>query len=97
MKSRRVLVSWIGDTDLKSTGHDPKINEPIGPIASTLETEAFDAAEFIYNYPDERVLPYIDWLKSQTDVPVNAKFVNLSSPTNFSEIYLQASKHLSSF
>ncbi|MDF4657328.1 sigma 54-interacting transcriptional regulator [Vibrio parahaemolyticus] len=97
MKSRRVLVSWIGDTDLKSTGHDPKINEPIGPIASTLETEAFDAAEFIYNYPDERVLPYLDWLKSQTDVPVNAKFVNLSSPTNFSEIYLQASKHLSSF
>ncbi|HDM8237077.1 sigma-54 interaction domain-containing protein [Vibrio campbellii] len=94
MKQKRVLVSWIGETDLKSTGSDSVKGDALGPVAATLQSESFDSAELIYNYPEERVLPYLSWLETQTQIPINAQSVDLSSPVNFGEIYVEANRHL---
>lgn len=88
------LVSWIGGNDLKVMVTDAK-DKALGPIASTLKAEKFDAVELLYNYPKEQVTPYLAWLKQEVDIPIRAYPIELSSPVNFGEIYLQANHHLS--
>jgi|SaaInlStandDraft_3_1057020.scaffolds.fasta_scaffold12941_1 transcriptional regulator with GAF, ATPase, and Fis domain len=80
-------MSWIGGHDLNST--DSKGRDR-GPVISTLSTQKFDRVELLYNYPQSDVNPYLDWLKKQTGMNVNAHFAKLSSPIHFGEIYLNA-------
>lgn len=91
----QTLVSWIGGNDLKATG-SPGTEEPgLGPIAATLKAQAFDAVELLYNYPEDQVKPYLAWLQEQVSTPISAHAISLSSPVNFSEIYVQANQQLS--
>ncbi len=86
---QRVLISWIGGTDLKAIdGQAP------GPILATLKAEPFDSVELLYNYPANQVKRYIDWLAVQVGTPVLAHQAPLTSPVNFGEIYQQANRHL---
>lgn len=91
---QHTLLSWIGGNDLKVTSHSAT-NDVCGPVASTLRAEKFDSVELLYNYPKEQVAPYLNWLKTQINIPINAHFVSLPSPVDFGEIYLQANQHLS--
>ena len=91
--SKTILISWIGANDLKAcTAEDA--NQTPGPIAATLQAESFDSVELIYNYPEDRVRPYLDWLQRRVTVPIQAAYAELSSPVNFGEIYVEANKHL---
>ena len=96
-KRNRVLISWIGGNDLDAAIKDTDINNAVGPIASVLNEHAFDSIELLYNYPKERVDPYIEWLRQLTNVNIQAHYVALSSPVNFGEIYVHANSHLEKF
>jgi DNA-binding NtrC family response regulator len=85
---KRILLAWIGRTDLKSGQN--KGQEGLGPIANALDARTFEHAFFINNYPANEVTPYITWLKSRTQVPISLHNAVLTSPTNFGEIYHSA-------
>lgn len=91
----RVLVSWIGGNDLKAPSSKEEEGHAFGPVASTLKEQAFDAVELLYNYPEDQVRPYLEWLQEQVQTPINARSIPLSSPVNFGEIYVQANQQLS--
>ena len=83
----RILVSWIGGHDINSTDAEGLER---GPIISTLSAQTFDRIELLYNYPEKAVKPYLLWLKKQTGREVNARYVKLTSPIHFGDIYLNA-------
>ncbi|WP_319548508.1 sigma 54-interacting transcriptional regulator [Desulfogranum marinum] len=85
----KILISWVGGNDLKAME-----GGTAGPIAETLEKASFDAAELLYNYPEEQVQSYLSWLKARITVPIQEYAVKLTSPVDFGEIYQQADKHL---
>ena len=81
---KRILICWIGNTDLQaSEGQDVGT----GPIAQALDTREFDQVFFITDYEDTRVKPYINWLQERTPIPHQLFYRQLSSPTHFGEIY----------
>jgi len=83
----KLLVSWIGGHDLNSMDAEAGRR---GPLVSTLQAETFDTVELLYNYPEASVAPYLEWLPTQTSARINARYVPLSSPIHFGEIYEQA-------
>ena len=81
---RRILICWIGNTDLQaSEGQDVGT----GPIAQALDAREFDAVFFITDYEKARVTPYINWIQERTPTPHQLFYSQLSSPTHFGEIY----------
>lgn len=96
-KKERVLTSWIGGNDLDSLKGDTDIKNISGPIVSVLNKHAFDSIELLYNYPQERVAPYIECLKQLTNANIHAHHIALSSPVNFGEIYVHANIHLEKY
>ena len=84
----RVLVSWIGGHDITASGRE---GDNSGPIYSTISQVKFDRLELLYNYAEERVAPYLDWLRDRTEVQISANYVELTSPIHFGEIYEKAS------
>jgi transcriptional regulator with PAS, ATPase and Fis domain len=51
----------------------------------------------LYNYPQDQVEGYLKWLDEEVEeIAIDAKFVELSSPVNFGEIYEYASRYLNS-
>ncbi len=81
---KRILICWIGNTDLQaSEGQDVGA----GPIAQALDMREFDEVFFISDYKDTRVKPYIDWIEKRTPTPHQLFYRQLSSPTHFGEIY----------
>lgn len=88
-RKRQILVSWVGGNDLKAID-----DHVLGPVATTLQTINFDAAELLYNYPESQVSPYLSWLAARVDTPIDGYDLQLSSPVNFAEIYQQARAHM---
>ena len=82
---KKVLLCWIGTTDLRaSQGHD--VGE--GPIAQAVEKLEFDEVFLISNYlSDDRVAAYVEWGKKRSSTPYRLHKEELSSPTHFGEIY----------
>ena len=81
---KRILICWIGNTDLQaSEGQDVGA----GPIAQALDTREFDEVFFITDYEETRVKPYVNWIQERTPTPHQLFYRQLSSPTHFGEIY----------
>ena len=78
----KVLVSWIGASDLKAV-----IGGEVGPVRSALAAVDFDGVELLCAYPAEQVERYLGWLREQVDISVTAHAESLSSPVHFGEIY----------
>lgn len=88
----RILVSWLGTADLKSP--DTEDRTDIGPIASTLEARAFDRVLLLADQNPRSVRKYEGWLRARlagkVGLAVSILRVDLTSPTNFEEIYSAA-------
>ncbi len=82
---RRVLVSWIGKTDLRA----PKEGEVVGlgPIAQALEARPFDEALLVTDYTEGEVQPYLRWLRDRSRTRIQVTYEKLTSPMQFGEIY----------
>ena len=88
-----VLISWIGATDLRAADQtDPT---EVGPIARALDARSFDRVVLLYNYDKKKVDPFLRWLGRRATPPVDSRHVDLSSPTNFGEIYEVARQAIS--
>lgn len=81
----KVLVSWIGHTDLRAPVEHEKIG--LGPVAQAVCDRSFDEIVLLNNYPKNQVSDYLSWLKAKTQASVVLHPVSLSGPTQFGEIY----------
>lgn len=82
---RKVLVAWLGKTDLRAPTESELVGQ--GPIAQALASRDFDEAFLLSDYDDKLVKPYLRWLEGCTKTRVEVLSHNLSGPTNFGEIY----------
>jgi transcriptional regulator with PAS, ATPase and Fis domain len=81
----KVLLAWLGMTDLKAAKGDAQAG--FGPIGQAVTAMKFDRIVLMSNLDKADDALYLKWLRAQTDVPVEAHRCKLSSPTAFGEIY----------
>lgn len=81
----KVLISWIGKTDLDASRGEPKAGE--GPIGQAVAARPFDRLVLLSDYPKSDASNYTAWLARKTQAPIDLKPKKLSGPTNFGEIY----------
>ncbi|MGR0278820.1 sigma 54-interacting transcriptional regulator [Marinomonas dokdonensis] len=88
---QRVLISWIGETDLRAATSLVPLD---APISSTLQAIRFDRIVLLCSYPRARSEPYIEWLTRTTNLPIECHHESLLSPVDFESIYQACDKHL---
>lgn len=86
---KKILISWIGRTDLRAVKEGNIVG--LGPIAQAVRAMSFDRIVLLNNFPEAEVKPYISWLQGIKHVSVSTRQIQLTSPTNFAEIYVAAS------
>jgi transcriptional regulator with PAS, ATPase and Fis domain len=82
---RRLLIGWVGNTDLRAREHTDDVG--VGPIAQALAGRTFDEVLLLTDYAADVVEPYIAWLRSRGVPPIEVAFEKLTGPTRFGEIY----------
>ena len=85
---KRILLSWIGQTDLRAAEDEASVGQ--GPVAQSLAAAEYDEALLLFNYPEAKVAPFVRWLKKRTRTALETRHVRLTSPTNFAEIHSAA-------
>jgi DNA-binding NtrC family response regulator len=80
-----ILVSWIGNTDLRAPREEAEVGS--GPIAQACSAKEFDRVVLLTDYAEAKVTEYRKWLKKRITCPLDIEFKPLSGPTNFGEIY----------
>lgn len=85
----RILLAWIGRTDLKAAAGE---EEGQGPIAQAVQAIQFDEVILLNNYPQDEAAGYLSWLQAQTHSKARMIEVPLTSPMHFGEIYLAATR-----
>ena len=85
----RLLVSWIGNADVRAAEADDKSD--IGPVAQAIEARQFDRVLLLADQERSKLRSYEGWLRARGQVKSRAAIkierVELTSPTNFDEIY----------
>jgi DNA-binding NtrC family response regulator len=82
---RKVLVAWVGKTDLRAPAESEEVG--IGPVAQALTDREFDEAFLLSDYGDRVVAPYVRWLRDRTETRIEVIEEKLSGPTQFGEIH----------
>ena len=85
---KKVLCAWLGNTDLRAVAEENIVG--LGPVAQAVIARDFDLLVLLSNYPESRVGNYLSWLNGKKAITSNLHFINLSSPTDFGEIYQAA-------
>lgn len=81
----KVLFAWIGKTDLRAS--QGELGDGLGPIGQAVSQRTFSHVVLISNYKKEEERHFIDWLKKKTSATLLKYHVELTSPTDFKEIY----------
>lgn len=82
---KKYLMAWLGNTDLRAVTDEEKIG--LGPVAQAVVARNFERLVLLSNYGEEEVDAYLNWLKTKKDILVTVRSVQLTSPTDFGEIY----------
>ena len=79
------LYAWIGNTDIQAAFEN---NQPgSGPIAMAVIKHKFDQIILLSDHDNKSNQNFSKWLKKSTSAPIKIYPTQLTSPTNFSEIY----------
>jgi sigma54-dependent transcription regulator len=82
---KKILISWIGMTDMRASKWVEGVG--IGPIAQAVTNRLFNKVVLISNYSETENNTYINWLKTKTDVEIEHHHEQLTDPTNYEQIY----------
>lgn len=85
MEPKKLLLAWIGKTDLDASNGIQKVG--VGPIGRAVAERHFAAIHLLSNYSDGDNQSYENWLKTQTTSPITTTPIKLTTPTDFGEIY----------
>jgi DNA-binding NtrC family response regulator len=90
---KKWLISWVGDTDHRAA--EGQLARGVGPIASALQSEHFDAVHLLTNYSHERSNSYCKWLRTLTSHSnVRLTDIVLTSPIDHAAIYREVTAQL---
>lgn len=78
-----VLLSWIGNADLKGAGESP----PSGPLLRIVASEPYDALYLLHNQPSEQLQALIREVANTFSGSLVLRQVSLTSPIHFGDIY----------
>ena len=88
---KNILLAWIGNTDLTAA----ESGKGSGPIDQTVRERNYDNIVLLCNYRKQRREIYEKWFKEEfSGKTVSVYHADLTSPTNYSEIYENALKIL---
>jgi sigma54-dependent transcription regulator len=82
---RKLLVSWVGRTDLRAPTEGQAVGD--GPIAQAVKARQFDDVCLLSDYDEPTVAPYVKWLRKCSSARLVVLHERLSGPTQFGEIY----------
>lgn len=85
-----ILFAWLGNTDLRLS--KVKESAELGPIGNAVQARSFSRIVVLSDYASRDDQPYVKWLGSVKEIPVELFRHQLSGPTNFKEIYEAAVK-----
>ena len=88
-----ILVTWLGNTDLRAAASDPDVK--LGPVLGAVQAYSFGIVHLLSNYSSEETRSYAAWLRDRGQSTVFEHQTKLSSPTNHKDIYREATKVLS--
>ncbi|MBT2989957.1 MAG: sigma 54-interacting transcriptional regulator [Candidatus Thiodiazotropha sp. (ex Ctena orbiculata)] len=81
----KILVSWIGQTDLNAASGEERAG--LGPVGQAVTQRSFDLIVLLSNYPKPASADYVTWVERHTNAAVDLILIKLSGPTNLGEIY----------
>jgi DNA-binding NtrC family response regulator len=85
----QMLVSWIGTADLRAP--DAADETDIGPVGQAIKARQFDRLLLLADQDKSAVRKYEGWLRAKfvanSRMRLNLEHVELTSPTNFDDIY----------
>lgn len=81
----KILLAWIGKTDLNAAAGVPEAGS--GPICAAVTQTRYNLVILLNNYPANEGGRYVRWLRRQTDSEIEQQHVSMKSPTDFEEIY----------
>lgn len=81
----KILLAWIGNTDLKAAAGEAGTGS--GPICAAVTETGYDRVILLNNYPAKEASRYVKWLRQQSVTEVELHHISLTSPTDFGEIY----------
>lgn len=106
MPKNRVLVAWIGHTDLAAMADDlpeperarmldlagirGKYGDKPGPLKTAVENEEFDEIHLLSNYDTAVQAPFKRWLGGRTTIHP----VELTNPTEYAKVFEVADRFL---
>ena len=91
---KNTLFAWIGNTDLRAA----ESGSGYAPVAQAVRERKYKNVVLLCNYKKERREVYKKWFGTTfPDSLLSVYPVNLTSPTNFSEIYENAIKQLDKY
>jgi predicted nuclease of restriction endonuclease-like (RecB) superfamily len=85
MKNKRVLVCWIGNTDLRAAEGEEAAGQ--GPIGQAVEARTFDQVVLLSDHAKTTASAYVKWLQGKTSGGVELRMHKLPGPTDFGAIY----------
>ena len=83
--NRNILLSWIGNKDLKAANSDPDAG--IGPIGQAVHNRNFTHIYLLSNYSNDKASKYIKWIKEKTKAKITLLTFPFKDPTDYKEIY----------
>ena len=89
---KRILLCWVGATDLKAASGVPDVG--LGPVAQAVENDVYGAVLLLNNWEKISAEKYVSWLEQKTSSKITLQHIKLSGPTNFGEIYQAASNSI---
>ncbi len=84
----KILFAWIGRTDIKASQGTQDVG--LGPIGQAVSSRTFSHVALISNYSKEEEKTLVEWIKTKSQATVLKYHVELTSPTEFNEIYTAA-------
>ena len=81
----KILVAWIGRTDLKAGRGDAAVGP--GPICQAAQAYSYSSIHLLSDFDPVEAKSFMKWLEGKVSAKIQLHLVKLSSPTNFGEIY----------
>jgi transcriptional regulator with PAS, ATPase and Fis domain len=81
----KILVAWIGRTDLKAGRGDAEVGS--GPICQAAKAYPYSSIHLLSDFEPGDAKSFVKWLAGEVSAKIQLHLVKLSSPINFGEIY----------
>src|SRR5262249_54250051 len=92
----RMLVSWIGNADLRAPDIGDKAD--VGPVAQAIDARRYDRVLLLADQESKPLRTYEGWLRARAafrgQSELKIERVELTNPTNFEEIYSAVTRTL---